>query len=151
MQIFAFPAGVENYKTGVTVTHDGRLFKCVTNQTIPMTNGGWCSKSVTVGSDYNNYEPGVGHHWQMAWEDVTPEGGNGGDENATHDYFAYPDAIQFYAPKVIVEKDGVAYQCRDLPNGGWCSMTNVSTSATQYVPGEGTSHGRKLGLSWVLR
>jgi chitin-binding protein len=56
-----FPEGLREYKAGTRVLQpkDGRVYECR-----PWPNAGYC---VQWSQHANQFEPGVGSHWQEAW------------------------------------------------------------------------------------
>ncbi|MDP5211018.1 endonuclease/exonuclease/phosphatase family protein [Microbulbifer sp. 2205BS26-8] len=62
---YAFPDGIRNYKAGTKVlSKDGNVYQC---RSFPYS--GYC-KQWNIGA--NQYEPGKGIHWHMAWEKIDP-------------------------------------------------------------------------------
>lgn len=59
---YVFPQGIELYREGVRVLQpkNGVVYKCK-----PFPAEGWCK---IYSASSNNYEPGVGSHWQDAWD-----------------------------------------------------------------------------------
>ncbi|WP_165681696.1 lytic polysaccharide monooxygenase [Metapseudomonas otitidis] len=58
---FVFPDGLSSYKAGTTVLgKDGNTYEC-----LPFPAEGYC-KQWNAGS--NQFEPGTGSHWNMAWK-----------------------------------------------------------------------------------
>ncbi|MDH0730839.1 N-acetylglucosamine-binding protein GbpA [Pseudomonas sichuanensis] len=58
---FVFPQSIETYRAGTLVLQSktGEVFECK-----PFPAEGWCR---IYSSNANQYEPGVGSHWQDAW------------------------------------------------------------------------------------
>ncbi|MGL4734515.1 MAG: hypothetical protein ACRCWB_05375 [Enterovibrio sp.] len=63
---FDFPEHLGVYTAGALVQHNGEVFRCK-----PYPNAGYCSQWKPSA---NQYEPGVGFAWEMAWERVGPAG-----------------------------------------------------------------------------
>ncbi|WP_444920119.1 N-acetylglucosamine-binding protein GbpA [Microbulbifer sp. CnH-101-G] len=58
---YVFPRGLRGYTAGTKVlARDGNIYQCK-----PFPNSGYC---VQWSRSANQYEPGRGSHWQMAWE-----------------------------------------------------------------------------------
>ncbi|WP_286036986.1 N-acetylglucosamine-binding protein GbpA [Microbulbifer variabilis] len=58
---FVFPEGLKSYTAGTKVMgSDGNIYQCK-----PFPNSGYC---VQWSRSANQYEPGRGSYWQMAWE-----------------------------------------------------------------------------------
>ncbi|MGI0117249.1 N-acetylglucosamine-binding protein GbpA [Zooshikella sp. RANM57] len=60
---YSFPEGVSNYKAGTTVLQpkNGKVYQCK-----PFPYSGYCKQWTSTS---NNFEPGVGSHWKMAWDE----------------------------------------------------------------------------------
>ncbi|MGF6098981.1 N-acetylglucosamine-binding protein GbpA [Pseudomonas sp. 18175] len=61
---FVFPQGLETYTAGTRVLHPqtGEVYECK-----PFPVSGYCKQYIPTA---NGYEPGVGHHWQDAWDQL---------------------------------------------------------------------------------
>jgi chitin-binding protein len=61
---FVFPAGLESYEAGTRVLQpkNGEVYECK-----PFPASGYCKQ---YNSNANGFEPGVGHHWQTAWDQL---------------------------------------------------------------------------------
>ena len=59
---FVFPEGLASYEAGTRVLHSktGEVYECK-----PFPASGYCKQYLPTA---NGYEPGVGAHWQMAWD-----------------------------------------------------------------------------------
>ncbi|MGL5291158.1 MAG: hypothetical protein ACRC9T_04430 [Vibrionaceae bacterium] len=119
---YNFPFSMEAYEAGTKVQHNDRLFQCKDGQA-----AGFCKQwSVSA----NQYEPGIGFAWEMAWTEITPVPKEGVDY-----HFDFPDHHNIYTAGVLVENNGKTYRCKPFPNSGYCSQW--SESDTQYEPGVG--------------
>ncbi|MFK3817544.1 N-acetylglucosamine-binding protein GbpA [Pseudomonas sp. NPDC089407] len=60
---FVFPESLSSYKAGTTVLQpkNGKVYECQ-----PFPNSGYC---VQYSAGANQFEPGVGSHWNMAWKE----------------------------------------------------------------------------------
>ncbi len=63
---FNFPDHLGLYDTGTIVEHNGEAYRCR-----PWPNNGFC-RQWSEGN--TQYEPGVGDHWQSAWEHLGTAG-----------------------------------------------------------------------------
>lgn len=61
---FVFPAGLATYEAGTRVLHPktGEVYECK-----PFPESGYCKQYLPTA---NGFEPGVGHHWQTAWNQL---------------------------------------------------------------------------------
>lgn len=59
-----FPAGISDYKAGMRVIQqkNQKVYEC-----LPFPNSGYCKQ---WSQSANQFEPGVGSHWQMAWKQI---------------------------------------------------------------------------------
>lgn len=118
----AYPQGSKLYVAGTTVSNVGKKFECQ-----PFPASGYCSQ---YSPSANQYEPGVGTFWQMAWIDITPE-----KETEFGYDFAFPVHQGHYKAGTKVAQNGLVYECKDLPHGGFCSQGGAGNE--QYDPGVG--------------
>lgn len=123
---FNFPQNSKLYVEGTKVVHEDRLYEC---KAFPFS--GYCSQ---WSPSANQYEPGVGTAWDMAWTDVTPK------KDGVDYHVAFPELLNLYVSGVIVENNGEAYQCNAGQAGGYCSQW--SEGSNQYEPG--------LGEAWNM-
>jgi predicted carbohydrate-binding protein with CBM5 and CBM33 domain len=61
---FVFPDGLASYEAGTRVLHPktGEVYECK-----PFPASGYCKQYIPTA---NGFEPGVGHHWQTAWDPI---------------------------------------------------------------------------------
>lgn len=61
---FVFPEGLASYEAGTRVLHSktGEVYECK-----PFPASGYCKQYLPTA---NGFEPGVGHHWQTAWDQL---------------------------------------------------------------------------------
>ncbi|NMS31765.1 N-acetylglucosamine-binding protein GbpA, partial [Vibrio parahaemolyticus] len=60
---FVFPEGLSSYTAGTKVlASDGGIYQCK-----PFPYSGYCMQWK---ESANHYEPGIGSHWEMAWDKV---------------------------------------------------------------------------------
>lgn len=61
---FVFPEGLATYEAGTRVLHPqtGEVYECK-----PFPDSGYCKQYLPTA---NGFEPGVGHHWQTAWNQL---------------------------------------------------------------------------------
>ncbi len=61
---FVFPEGLASYEAGTRVLHPqtGEVYECK-----PFPSSGYCKQYLPTA---NGFEPGVGHHWQTAWDQL---------------------------------------------------------------------------------
>ncbi|MBN2977738.1 N-acetylglucosamine-binding protein GbpA [Pseudomonas lactucae] len=61
---FVFPEGLASYEAGTRVLHSktGEVYECK-----PFPASGYCKQYLPTA---NGFEPGVGHHWQAAWDQL---------------------------------------------------------------------------------
>lgn len=61
---FVFPQGLASYEAGTRVLHTqtGEVYECK-----PFPASGYCKQYLPTA---NGFEPGVGHHWQTAWDQL---------------------------------------------------------------------------------
>lgn len=134
----AYPQGVRGYEAGTTVSNVGRKFECK-----EFPNSGYC---IQYSDSANQYEPGVGSAWEMAWTEIKVE-------KATYDYdFMFPIHQSLYKAGVIVNQNGTAYKCKPAPYDGYCSQG--SFGSTEYDPQVGHAWDQawtELGAAGQIR
>lgn len=61
---FVFPDGLASYAAGTRVLQPktGEVYECK-----PFPDSGYCKQYIPTA---NGYEPGIGHHWQTAWDQL---------------------------------------------------------------------------------
>ncbi|MGL5565848.1 MAG: N-acetylglucosamine-binding protein GbpA, partial [Plesiomonas sp.] len=61
---FVFPNNIKSYTAGTKVQQpkNGKVYQCK-----PFPYSGYCLQWATTATQY---EPGIGAHWQMAWDEV---------------------------------------------------------------------------------
>lgn len=69
----AFPAKISSYKAGTRVIQPRNqvIYEC-----LPFPNSGYCKQ---WSASANQFEPGVGANWQMAWKEIGPVNSFGND------------------------------------------------------------------------
>lgn len=120
---YMFPDGLKDYGPGTKVENDGRQFECK-----PFPESGFCTQ---YSESADQYEPGKGKYWKVAWNDITPDNSGGFDFD-----FHFPDGLGHYTSGTTVEHEGEVYRCREWPYGGFCSQWKEGGNE-QYEPGTG--------------